>query len=88
MTKRAMHLIPRLKENFEGLQDYSNDLKQIEDGIELIGKLSINSLGFAGHLLVKSSQELKALQKVHDGMTEVLRHTGAEPVAFVTAPHQ
>lgn len=88
LTKKAMHLIPRLKEDFDGLKEYSKDSNIVEDGIELIGKLSINSLGFAGHLLVKSNQELEALQKVSGGMTEVLRHTGAEPVADVTAPHQ
>lgn len=88
MTTRAMHLIPRQREEFDGLQKNSGtsgiSAMVDEDGMELVGALSINSLGFAGHLLVKSDQELDALQRYPGGIVDVLRHTAIAPVADVT----
>jgi ATP adenylyltransferase len=88
MTSRAMHLIPRHQEEFDGLKRTAREPGKVVDGVEVIGRLSINSLGYAGHMLVKSIEELEALKEYPGGMTEILRHTGAKPVADITASAQ
>lgn len=86
MTTRAMHLIPRKKEEFDGLRDRVNQegKEHKEDGVDLVGSLSVNSLGYAGHLLVKSLKELEYLQTHPGGVIDVLRQTGTPPVEDVT----
>jgi ATP adenylyltransferase len=83
MTTRAMHLIPRQKEDFDGLKELIQADEE-ESGVDSLGTLSINALGYAGHLLVKSRGELHALHEYSGGVTEVLRHTGIAPVEDVT----
>ncbi|PWN88146.1 hypothetical protein FA10DRAFT_268365 [Acaromyces ingoldii] len=80
LTTRAMHLVPRQKEEFDGLKEP----KAGHDDDEAVGSLSINSLGYAGHLLVKSDRELAALQAYPGGVEAVLASTGVPPVADVT----
>lgn len=86
MTNRAMHLIPRRQEEFDGLRErVKNEGKEHkEDGVDLVGPLSINSLGYAGHLLVKSLKELEYLQLHPGGVMDVLSQTGVPPVEDVT----
>lgn len=86
MTTRAMHLIPRKQESFDGLREMAtNDgTGKEEDGVPLVGALSVNSLGYAGHLLVKSEDELEHLQRYPGGVIDILRSTGVAPVADVT----
>lgn len=86
ITTRAMHLIPRQQEEFHGLLEKVKEegVEHKEDGVDLVGSLSINSLGYAGHLLVKSEKELEYLQSHPGGVTEVLRQTGCPPVNDVT----
>ncbi|MCO5599886.1 hypothetical protein L7F22_053993 [Adiantum nelumboides] len=86
MTTRAMHLIPRKKEEFDGLRERVNQegKEHKEDGVDLVGSLSVNSLGYAGHLLVKSLKELEYLQTHPGGVIDVLRQTGTPPVEDVT----
>jgi ATP adenylyltransferase len=81
MTSRAIHLIPRQEEEFTGLKSTTD---KSEEGVNVVGNLSINSLGYAGHLLVKSQEELEALKRYPGGMTEVLRQTGVAHVEDVT----
>ena len=88
MTTRALHLIPRNKEDFEGLREGGAQADKVDDGVQLMGNVSINSLGYAGHLLVKSQEELYALQRYPGGMVEVLRQTGVAPVDDVTAANE
>ncbi|KAJ9477804.1 Diadenosine 5',5'''-P1,P4-tetraphosphate phosphorylase 2 [Pseudozyma hubeiensis] len=76
ITKRAMHLIPRSKEEYEGLNGKGEDGK--------VGNLSINSLGYAGFMLTRSVEEQEALKAVEGGVEEVLRVTGVPPVEDVT----
>lgn len=80
ITTRAMHLIPRKQEEFTGLRNERESMNEKDDDIELIGHLSINSLGYAGHLLVKSEDELDALLQYPGGMAAVLSETGFKPV--------
>ncbi|SOV07404.1 related to APA2 - ATP adenylyltransferase II [Ustilago sp. UG-2017a] len=77
ITKRAMHLIPRSKEEFEGLPG-----KEGSEG--KVGNLSINSLAYAGFMLTRSIEEQEALKGVQGGVEEVLRCTGVGPVEDVT----
>ncbi|KAJ1026171.1 hypothetical protein NDA18_003830 [Ustilago nuda] len=77
ITKRAMHLIPRSKEEFEGLPG-----KEGSEG--KVGNLSINSLAYAGFMLTRSIEEQEALKGVQGGVEEVLRCTGVGPVKDVT----
>lgn len=77
ITKRAMHLIPRSKEEFEGLPG-----KEGSEG--KVGNLSINSLAYAGFMLTRSIEEQEALKGVQGGVEEVLRCTGVAPVEDVT----
>ena len=60
LTLEHLHLIPRKEE--------WHILKETQE------KLSVNSLGFAGMLLVKSEKELEAVTK--EGVGEILRGTG------------
>jgi len=64
LTLEHLHLIPRRFEN--------HVLAETSD------KLSVNSLGFAGMLLVKSEQELKAVQ--NESVTRILRSVALESV--------
>ena len=82
LTTRAMHLVPRQKEEFDGLKE--QEAGDDDDDVEAVGSLSINSLGYAGHLLVKSDRELAALQAYPGGVEAVLASTGVPPVADVT----
>lgn len=86
MTSRAMHLIPRRQEEFDGLRERVSEegKEHKEDGVDLVGSLSINSLGYAGHLLVKSLKELEYLQTHPGGVIDILRKTGTPPVEDVT----
>lgn len=77
ITKRAMHLIPRSKEEFEELPGKG-------DSEGKVGNLSINSLGYAGFMLTRSIEEQEALKGVEGGVEQVLRVTGVGPVADVT----
>jgi len=64
LTLEHMHLIPR----------------KLEDHVlsETGDKLSVNALGFAGMLLVKSETELEAVKK--EGVGKILRAVGVESV--------
>ncbi len=64
LTLEHMHLIPRK------LEDHM--LSETGD------KLSVNALGFAGMLLVKSETELEAVKK--EGVGKILRAVGVESV--------
>ncbi len=77
LTKRAMHLIPRSKEEF-------TDLPGKEKSEGKVGNLSINSLGYAGFMLSRSLEEQEALKRVEGGVEAVLRETGVAPVQDVT----
>lgn len=76
ITKRAMHVVPRSREEYEDLPGKTEDGK--------VGKLSINSLGYAGFMLSRSREEQEALGRVEGGVEEVLRVTGVRPVEDVT----
>lgn len=89
LTTRAMHLIPRRKEEFDGLKkDNASSggeaATENKGEVEEVGSLSVNSLGYAGHMLVKSDRELEALQSYPGGVEAVLASTGVPPVADVT----
>lgn len=56
LTPEYMQIVPRTREKGE-----------LEEGM----KVSVNSLGFAGMLLVKTKEELEAVKKV--GVVEVLK---------------
>ncbi|EPQ26918.1 uncharacterized protein PFL1_05553 [Pseudozyma flocculosa PF-1] len=75
LTKRAMHVIPRSREDFE-------DLPRDSEG--KVGNLSINSLGYAGFMLTRSKEEQDALSRLDGGVPKVLAKTGVAPVADVT----
>nr|GAT58563.1 predicted protein [Mycena chlorophos] len=64
LTLEHMHLIPRRQE--------SHVLAETGD------ELSVNALGFAGMLLVKSERELEAVKK--EGVSKILRGVGLESV--------
>lgn len=64
MTLEHMHIIPRKLEN--------HILHETGD------KLSVNALGYAGMLLVKSGEELEAVKK--EGVGAILRSVGLESV--------
>lgn len=51
-------------------------------------RVSINALGFAGMLLVKSEKELEAVSK--EGVLKILRDVGVESVhdAQISEPHE
>lgn len=64
ITLEHMHLIPRRKENHT---------------LEVTGEeLSVNALGYAGMLLVKSEKELDAVK--NEGVGKILRDVGLESV--------
>lgn len=64
MTLEHLHIIPRRLENYV-LEDTGD-------------KLNINALGFAGMLLVKSSEELAAVKR--EGVAKILRGVGLASV--------
>ncbi|KAL0578298.1 bifunctional AP-4-A phosphorylase/ADP sulfurylase [Marasmius crinis-equi] len=64
LTLNHMHVIPRLQDEYT-LSSTG-------------GTLNINSLGYAGMLLVKSEEELEAVKK--EGILKILRATGLENV--------
>lgn len=64
LTLEHMHVIPRKKENYV--------LSETGD------PLSVNALGFAGMLLVKSEKELEAVRV--EGIGKILRGVGLESV--------
>lgn len=64
LTLEHMHLIPRKKDN--------HTLSETGE------PLSVNALGFAGMLLVKSEQELEAVKS--EGVGNILRDVGLESV--------
>lgn len=64
ITLEHMHLIPRKKESYI---------------LETTGEeLSVNSLGYAGMLLVKSDKEMEAVKS--EGVGKILRGVGLESV--------
>jgi len=71
LTLEHMYIVPRAKEKF------------VADGgpeeVEL--KLSVNSLGFAGMLLVKSEDELELVRKVT--IRRILGEVGMKPLVGV-----
>ncbi len=64
LTLEHMHVIPRKAENYT--------LAETGDA------LSINSMGFAGCMLVKSERELEAVIK--EGVGEILRGVGCKSI--------
>lgn len=87
MTTSSMHLIPRQQEDFDGLVRLveQQGATHQEDGVDLVGTLSVNSLGYAGHLLVKSEKELEYLRDYPGGVAEILKQTGVPPVPDFTS---
>ncbi|PWZ00229.1 hypothetical protein BCV70DRAFT_200381 [Testicularia cyperi] len=75
LSKRALHVIPRSQEEFEGLP---------HDQAGKVGNLSINSLGYAGFMLTRSLEEQSELAKLEGGVEKVLATTGVAPVEDVT----
>lgn len=69
MTSAYLHVVPRTKEKW---------VAEVEDGGEAGVSVSVNSLGFAGMVLVKSAAELEAVRKV--GVVKVLEQVGYPPV--------
>jgi len=64
MTLEHMHLIPRRRDTYT---------------IESTGhRVSVNSLGFAGHILVRSEEELEAVKG--EGVGNILRGVALESV--------
>lgn len=76
LTKRAMHVVPRSQEDY-------TDLPNQKKGSS-VGKLSINSLGYAGFMLTRSLEEQHELANLQGGVESVLATTGVAPVADVT----
>ena len=75
LTKRAIHLIPRVMEDFplgQGIDD------------EEVGDLSLNALCFAGHLVTKSNQEIEHIKKYPGGIRAILSQVGVKPVSDFT----
>jgi len=74
LTLGYMYLIPRRQE--EHILSETGD------------RLSINALGFAGMLLVKSEKELDAVKK--EGIGRILRDVGLKSVidAQISEPHE
>lgn len=64
LTLEHLHIIPRKEEWYV--------LKETQE------QLSVNSLGFAGMLLVKSDRELEAVTK--EGVVNILKGTGVPSV--------
>ena len=62
-----MHIVPRCKED--------HTLEETGD------KLSVNALGFAGMLLVKSEEELEVVKR--EGTRKILRDVGLESVRHI-----
>ncbi|CAO1620331.1 unnamed protein product [Sympodiomycopsis kandeliae] len=78
LTRRAMHLIPREKEEFR-LDQHGGEQKSQE-----IGALSLNALCFAGHLVTKSNEEVEEIRKFPGGVRGILKHVGRKPVSDFT----
>ncbi|PWN23189.1 hypothetical protein BCV69DRAFT_297137 [Microstroma glucosiphilum] len=76
LTGKAMHLIPRDKEDFplgeEGPQN------------EEVGHLSLNALCFAGHLVTKSNEEVERIKSHPGGVRNILSQVGRRPVSDFT----
>lgn len=71
MTLEHMYIVPRAKEKFIA-----------EAGSEEAGlELSVNSLGFAGMLLVKSEDELEHVRKIT--IRRILGEVGMKPLVGV-----
>jgi sulfate adenylyltransferase (ADP) / ATP adenylyltransferase len=64
LTLQHLHLIPRVKEN--------HTLTHTQE------VMSVNALGFAGYLLVKSDKEMKAVKE--EGVRNILRGVAMEKV--------
>ena len=67
LTLEHMHIVPRCKED--------HTLEETGD------RLSVNALGFAGMLLVKSEEELEAVKR--EGTRKILRDVGLESVHHI-----
>jgi ATP adenylyltransferase len=101
MTLEHLHIIPRLREKFtfgtpdggkteeekEVEKDKTEREKQVDENIaEVKGeKLSVNSLGFAGMLLVKSDKELGDVKKI--GVMTILQGVAAKKVDLEELSH-
>jgi len=72
MTLEHVYIVPRAKEKFVA--------ENVPEGAGL--ELSVNSLGFAGMLLVKSEDELERVRKIT--IRRILGEVGMEPLAGVT----
>ncbi|KAG8790050.1 bifunctional AP-4-A phosphorylase/ADP sulfurylase [Serendipita sp. 398] len=82
MTLEHIYLFPRSAEKVVIARDPSgtdepSHLSATREGDEPFLSLSINSLGFGGMLLVKSSQELERVKAV--GIGRMLSEVGMEP---------
>ena len=71
MTLEHMYIVPRTKEKFVA--------DDVPAGEEL--ELSVNSLGFAGMLLVKSEDELERVRKIT--IRRILGEVGMKPLVGV-----
>ena len=71
MTLEHMYIVPRAKEKF--VADNGSEGAQFE--------LSVNSLGFAGMLLVKGEDELARVQKIT--IRRILEEVGIKPLVGV-----
>lgn len=75
LTKRAIHLIPRVMEDFPLGQGIDN---------EEVGNLSLNALCFAGHLVTKSNEEIGQIKQYPGGIRAILSQVGVKPVSDFT----
>lgn len=77
LTKRALHLIPRVMEEFPLNESAGGDNAEV-------GPLSLNALCFAGHLVTKSNEEIDAIKAYPGGIRAILAQVGVKPVSDFT----
>lgn len=76
LTPRALHLIPRSREEFPLDKEGSPSPE--------VGALSLNALCFAGHLVTKSNEEVERIREREGGVALLLAEVGRGPVEDVT----
>jgi ATP adenylyltransferase len=70
MTLEHIYIVPRAREKFV-----------VGGGSEAVVELSVNSLGFAGMLLVKSEDELERVRKIT--IRRILGEVGTKPLVGI-----
>ncbi|CAO1629521.1 unnamed protein product [Parajaminaea phylloscopi] len=81
LTQRAMHLIPRDREEYPLHEAAQSDGEADSDEV---GPLSLNALCFAGHLVTKSNEEISRIRSHAGGVKTILSSVARKPVLDYT----